>query len=325
MKNIYLNTMKATAKALLMVGILAAPSLAIAQQPEIDCASLPEDKQQLFYDLSGRAVEAASENKLQDALEISLKAMAICTSDSYTEYNLARIYHQLNNCPLAYYHYERLSARSAQIKAESKEMEKALTRHFREIQKTCGNVVSLEIHCSTEDTEIAITGFIDKPTSCPLYTKIVPGTYQLTASKNDFYTYRDSINVPDVGAVYTVPELQDANDFGVLRVRCPRGATKFALVSEDGITNEYACPWEGKIPTGTYKLRLGNADDPRESTITIAKQTTIEHIFPTNKARANCSLTTVNSHTSPLPVLAIILAALASMGILRRRRKEQSN
>ncbi len=279
--------------------------------------SLADDVQEQFYGLSGEAQEAVGNGDLDKAFDISLKAMTMCTTDAYTEYTLARIYQTRNDCAPAFYHLERLQNRVKEIGNDDPDLAKEIKKHYKEAKEQCGDAVNLEITCATPDTKLQITGAIDEPRDCPIYTKIKPNSYQLIATKDKYFPHKDNLVVSENGATYSVPELKDANDFGELRVKCPRGAMKFVLTDEKGINNEYACPWEGKVPSGTYKIRLGNSDPDSAVEIVISKQQQTEHVIP-SEVKANCSATPLNT-TTGFGALAMALLGLFGLTTLRRR------
>lgn len=297
------------------------PSFAFAEQPEIDCMSLDDTAQQSFYELSGQAQEAAGNGDLDAALNYGLKAMTMCTSDAYTEYTLARIYQMRNNCPAALYHLERLKARISDIKAEDKDLAKAINNYYNEANGSCGEAVSIEITCTTPETKIQINGAMDAPIPCPIYSKIMPGAYSLSATRDKYFPFKDSITVAQEPVVYTVPELQDAENFGNVRIRCPRGAMKFILTNSKGIVNEYACPWEGQLPSDTYKIKLGGSDASSEAELVVTKNAQMEHVIP-SEVRTTCS-TAVRDHANG-GFAAFILGLLATLGLATLRRKREN-
>ena len=302
---------------------LLIPALAFAEQPEIDCMSLSDEDSQEFYSLSGQAQEAAANDDLDGALQLSLQAMKMCTTDAYTEYNLARVYQMRNNCPAALYHFDRLLSHINDIKADSADLAKAIKKNSADAKAQCGDAVSLEITCATPDSKIQVNGVIDEAMDCPVYTKIMPGSYALTATRDGFFPFKDQITVPaDAGLVYSVPALQDENDYGILRVKCPRNAIKFILTDAKGISNEYACPWEGKVASGTYKIRLGNTDASADMTVEVAKQSQIEHQIPA-ATKSGCSASTLQtSSQGGFAALIMGLLGTLSFAALRRRRED---
>ncbi|MBQ1267577.1 MAG: hypothetical protein IIY06_12625 [Proteobacteria bacterium] len=315
-----LKSLRSLATAIGAAALLI-PSLALAEQPEIDCMSLSDSDQQAFYELSGQAQESAGNGDLDSALSDGIKAMSMCTTDAYTEYTLARIYQMRSNCPAALYHLERLQSRIAAIKAEDKSLAKAITNYYGEANNECGNAVSLEITCATPDTKIQLNGAIDTPVACPVYSKIMPGAYSLTATREKFFPFKDTITVSQEPVVYTVPALQDSEDFGNVRIKCPRGAMKFILTDPKGIVNEYACPWEGQLPSGNYKVKLGGSEGGAEADLVVTKSAQIEHVIP-SEVRANCSATVRDSANGGFA--ALLLGILGAFGLASVRRKREN-
>jgi len=315
-----LKSLRSLATAIGAAALLV-PSIAFAEQPEIDCMSLDENVQQTFYELSGQAQEAAGNGDLDSALNYGVKAMSMCTTDAYTEYTLARIYQMRNNCPAALYHLERLQGRIAAIKAEDKSLAKAITNYYGEANDECGKAVSLEINCATPETKIQLNGAIDTPVPCPVYSKILPGAYSLTATRDKYFPFKDTLTVSTEPIAYSVPALQDSEDFGNVRIKCPRGAIKFILTDPKGIVNEYACPWEGQLPSGTYKVKLGGSDGGTEAELVVTKSAQIEHVIP-SEVRANCSATVRD--TAHGGFTALLLGLLSALGFAGLRRKREN-
>lgn len=282
--------------------------------------TLPDDVQEQFYSLSGQAQEAVSNNDLDTAFQISIKAMKMCTTDAYTEYTLARIYQTRSNCAPAFYHLSRLFDRVKSIATDDPDLAKEIKKHYKEAKDTCGNAVPIEITCATPETKVQLTNAIDTPMECPIYTRVMPGAYPLIATRDKFFPHKDTFTVSEEGGTYTVPSLKDAEDFGDLRVKCPRGAIKFILTDARNVVNEYSCPWEGRLPSGTYKIRLGGTDVGSEMTVTVSKQQQTEHIIP-SEVKSNCSTNTKNSATG---FGALVMTMLGTLGLatLRRRRRE---
>ncbi|MCL2326718.1 MAG: hypothetical protein FWC40_09525 [Proteobacteria bacterium] len=309
--------------ALGLGGLALLPTLALATPPEISCQSLSDGEQQKFYDLSGRAGEAAHRGDLDAGLALSLQAMQMCTSDAYTEYNLARIYQQRNECPRAYFHFERLEARLSEIAEEDKDLADAITKNFRDVRKNCGDVVSLEIVCVTPGTMITLAGYADKPISCPVYSKIKPGAYSMIATKDGFHPYKDTLTVSADGIFFKIPELRDANDIGELRVRCPRGSSKFIMTNPHGVSEEFLCPWQGKVASGDYRIRLGNSDPSNDIVVTVTKHGQIDHLIPV-PSKSRCSITPLEGAQPSTGLAAVAMGLLASLGWLTMRRRRNN-
>ena len=299
------------------------PALALAERPEIDCDQLSEEDSQNFYDLSGRCAEAAANKNFEEALSLGVEAMSICTTDVYTEYTLARVYQLTNDCPNAYYHYELLSNRSPEVQKENADIYKELKKNFKDVKAKCSDVVTLEVVCETPETKISITGINNgQRMTCPFYGKVTPGSYTYTASKEGFTQARDSFIVSSEGANVTVPALQDADATGYIRIRCPKGSSKFILTDEKGKSDEYVCPWEGKLPAGAYKIRLGSSSPSDATDLVIEKKSNTEFNIP-NAVKANCSATPLSNTSAPAAALLALLGALG-FGALRRRRQNNA-
>ncbi len=297
------------------LALLLLPCAARAERPEVDCNALPDEEVQHFYELSGEMQQAVDESRYEEALTIAQKAMRMCTSDTYTEYMLARLYDLTNDCANAFYHYEILSNRPDSVKKENADIYKSLNSHLKTIKKTCGNAVSVEITCETPDTMIQIPNSLQN-TLCPYYGKLMPGAYTVTASKKGHVPAKETIAVSDKGGAFKIPALGEEGSQGYIRVRCPRGASKFVLKASDGTAEEYVCPWEGKVKPDTYSIYLGNADPKTAITVTVGKKESVEHIIPA--ATSSCS-SAPRSQPSPF---AAVLALLGLSGIaLGSRRK----
>ena len=294
------------------------PSISFAERPEIDCNTLPEDEMQEFYKMSGDFGDALAAKDFDTALPIGEKAMSMCTTDSYTEYNLARIYQLTGDCPSAYYHYEILNARGTALKKENPDIYKEVTKHFKTIKSTCGDVVSIEIECVQDDVKLSMTGLPNSNVSCPFYGKILPGSYSLTATKDEFQPYNELVNVSDSGTtVVKIGKLKPVATTGHIRIRCPRNSSKFVLIDENGKRDEYVCPWEGDINAGTYKIFLGGSDESNASTLVVEKDSHIEHQIP-SVSSSSCTAAPQTNGSAPYAALFMLIAGLG-YGVMRRR------
>ncbi|MBQ8036463.1 MAG: hypothetical protein IJ268_05660 [Proteobacteria bacterium] len=324
--NIRANHSHATRRLAMGIGCLIfalAPALAFADRPEINCDQLSDEDSQNFYDLSARCADAAANKNYEEALSLGIQAMSICTTDVYTEYTLARVYQLTNDCPNAYYHYELLSNRPPEVQKDNADIYKGLAKNFKEIKNKCGDVVTLEVVCETPETKISITGINNgQRMSCPFFGKVTPGSFTYTASKEGYTQIRDTFIVSAEGANITIPALQDANATGYVRIRCPKGSSKFILTDDKGKTEEYVCPWEGNLQAGTYKIRLGGSPAEDATTLVIEKKGNIEYSIP-NVAKANCSATPLSN--SSAPVAGALLALLGALGFGTLRRRRQNN
>ena len=304
--------------AKVMGGLLVAltPAVSFAERAEIDCNSLPEDQMQKFYEMSAEIGDASAAKDFDKALPLAKKAMEMCTTDTYTEYTLARLYQLTGDCANAYYHYERLSDRGTALKKENPDIYKELNKHFKTIKSQCGDVVTLEIECVQDGVKLSMNGLPESNMACPFYGKITPGSYSLTATKDGFQPYNELVNVSDSGASVKISALKPVATTGFIRVRCPRGSSKFVLVSSNGQRDEYVCPWEGEVEAGTYKVFLGNADESTASTIVVEKEGRLEHVIPS--VSGGCTAAPVSNSPAPYAALFMLVAGLG-FGIRRRR------
>lgn len=267
--------------------LLLLPATAWAQRPEVDCNTLPEADMQRFYELSGEMSQAVDDQNFEEALSVAKQAMAMCTSDTYTEYTLARLYDLTNDCPDAFYHYEVLSNRPDSVKKENADIYKELNKHLKNIRKKCGDAVTVEVTCPTPETRLQIASN-NVDTVCPYYGKLMPGSYTVMLSKPDYVTVKETINVdPNSSGNFTMPELYEVSKQGTIRVRCPRGASKFVLTDSKGNVEEYVCPWEGKVKADTYRIYLGGTDPKAAAVVTVSANENIEHIIPAQSS--SCS------------------------------------
>lgn len=296
--------------------LLLLPSVAWAERPEIDCNTLPEDEMRRFYELSGEMSQAVDEQNFEEALSVAKKAMEMCTSDTYTEYTLARLYDLTNDCVNAYYHYEILANRPKSVKAENADIYKELEKHFKNVKKTCGDAVTVEITCPTPGARIQIaSNNID--VACPFYGKLMPGAYSVMVSKPEYVTARESITVDaNAATTFTMPELYEVSKQGAVRVICPRGASKFVLTDSAGNVEEYVCPWEGKVKADTYRIYLGGADPKTASVITVSADENVEHIIPSQTS--SCSASPQSQSSSFAALFAFV--GLAGLAWAYRRR-----
>lgn len=302
-------------------GLMAlVPTLAFADRPEIDCNGLADAQMQEFYDLSGRMASAAEEQNYEEALSLGLKAMSMCTTDVYTEYTLARVYQLTNDCASAYYHYDVLDRKPASIKSENADIYKGVKKNFKEVKSECGDVAPVEITCAQEGIEIAITGLANVSTiKCPYYGRMPAGSYPFVATMEGYQPRKDTLTVPAEGVTLTIPELKDADAMGFIRVRCPKGASKFIMTNSEGTVEEYVCPWEGDVPADTYKIRLGGTDAEEDIVVVVEKKARMEHIIP-NTARTNCSAAPLANTASTAAGAVLAMLALFGFGTFRRRR-----
>lgn len=300
--------------------MLLVPTLAFAERPEIDCNTLPDEQVQEFYELSGLMASAAEEKNFEEALSLGVKAMSMCTTDVYTEYTLARVYQLTNDCASAYYHYDVLDRKPAGIKSENADIYKGVKKNFKEVKSKCGDVLPVEITCAQEGVEIAITGLANVSTiKCPFYGRMPAGSYPFVATKEGFQPRKDTLNVAPEGVTLTIPELKDADSTGFIRVRCPRGASKFIMTDSEGRVEEYVCPWEGEVPADTYKIRLGGTEAEEDVTVVVEKKARMEHVIP-NTARTNCSAAPLANTASTAAGAVLAMLAMFGLGTLRRRR-----
>ncbi len=308
-----------------LTGLLFAlmPVQAFAGRPEIDCSTLSEEDSMNFYNLSGLSADAAANKNYDEALNMALKAMSICTSDVYTEYTLARIYHLTGDCANAYYHYEILSEKPASIQKENPDIYKELKKNFKDVKNKCGNVVTLEIECEQPGIQLAISGLGDvSTTTCPFYAKVLPGSYPVIATKEDYQARKETINVEaGKGTIVKIPELKEADSKGFLRVRCPKGATKFELKNSEGHIEEYVCPWEQEFPADTYTIKLSGAPDEDAVTVVVDKKSRLEHVIPTPEPKSKCSANPLENSSAPLSAALLGLLGMFGFATLRRRAR----
>lgn len=303
----------------LVLAMLLTPAAAFAERAEVDCNTLPDADVQKFYELSGEMSQAASEKRYEDALALAQKAMSMCTSDTYTEYMLARLYHLTNDCANAYYHYEILSNRPKSVKSENRDIFDELPKQFKQIKQKCGDVVTAEIQCTTPDTKLQISGLATNSTiSCPAYMKIKPGSYPVIATKEGYMPAKETLTVPPEGGTFTIGELKEVGSTGYLRVRCPRGASKFVLTASNGTVEEYVCPWEGEVSADTYSIYLGGEDPKTATTVTVNKKERLEHVIPAATTTI-CSATPLGRGASFAGIFGVLAMAAAGFGVSRRR------
>ena len=312
--------------SLAMGTILAAltiPSISLAERPEIDCETLDENVLNEFYDLSSKYVTLRDQKNYSEALVYANKAMAICTTDSYTEYTIARLNQLLDNCPEAYYHYEILSKKPDSVKAKDKEIFEDIDKQFAEIKEKCGDVVDVEIQCDPPDTVLTISGLPNSNIKCPFYGKLSPKTYSVIATRDGYQTKTESIEVPATGAKIKFPALRDNNAVGTFHIRCEqKDASAFVLVNSDGETSTYPCPSaDGTIPEGTYKVYLSDQDPATAETIVISRQQNSDFLI--HKVQTSrCSATPLDNSSSPYGIA--LFALLSFFGLTVVRRKNQS-
>ena len=205
--------------------LLLLPATAWAQRPEVDCNTLPEADMQRFYELSGEMSQAVDDQNFEEALSVAKQAMAMCTSDTYTEYTLARLYDLTNDCPDAFYHYEVLANRPDSVKKENADIYKELNKHLKNIRKKCGDAVTVEVTCPTPETRLQIASN-NVDTVCPYYGKLMPGSYTVMLSKPDYVTVKETINV-------------DPNSSGNFTTKF-RNKARFAFVARAALRNSYS-------------------------------------------------------------------------------------
>lgn len=292
---------------------------AYAKMPDKPCSALSETDQQKFYELTGQGVEAAA-NDPDSAINLLKKAMYICNDDYYTEYSLARVYQQAGQCPAAYFHFERLLERESSI--DDREIKKALRKHSATVKETCPNVADLSIECKMPGTQLTISGPSNITQECPIYTKIIPGTYSVLAKKADFFDYKSSFSAEDGGVVQVnIPNLSSLKNVGSLRVFCPKGATKFALTNKNGISNEYACPWEGELDAGIYKINLVGQSEDKSAEVEVIPQELSQHRIPSTVSGA-CSMSQIHHQNNATYALVLWMLSIAGVVLWRRRRME---
>lgn len=301
-----------------LVLALILPSAAMAERPEVDCNTLPDASVQEFYEILAQIEQAASEKKMDDVFSLSQRAMKICNTDVYVEFMLGRSYQLNNDCPNAYYHYEQLDARPASVKKDNGDVYKGLAKYFKEVKSKCGDVVPFEVTCETPDVMLQIQGVTDSAVSCPYYSKARPGAYTAMATKNGFQSWRDTLTVSNSGGSFKVPALREVGASGYIRVRCPKGASKFVLTSSNGTVDEYTCPWEGEVAADTYRIYLGGGDEKDATVVTVGARERVEHVIASTKS--SCHATPLTHTYTSYAVIAGFLVGLGAGLALRRRR-----
>ncbi len=312
---------KGNAKVLASVfgGLMLAmiPSASFAESPEIDCNSLPESEMEKFYELSGEFGAALEEKDFEKALPIAQKAMSMCTTDTYTEYSLARIYQLSGDCASAYYHFERLSNRGTALKKENPDIYKEVNKHFKTIKSNCGDVVSLEIECAQSGVKLSMNGLPNSNASCPFYGKVSPGSYSLTATKEGFQPYKELIMVSESGQSVKIGALKPIKKTVQVSIQCPHGSVSFDLIDPKGEKNTYKCPQDNlELELGTYQAYLSNSDKSNAITFEVTKEGETQFKIPTTSS--SCSATPNSNQTTPFAALFMLIAGLG-FGVMRRR------
>lgn len=308
-------------------GLLLAmvPLTALADIPEIDCESLSQEQKNVFYNFVGECSNALGDKNFDSALANCSKAMEMCTTDVYTEYSLARIYQLTNDCPNAFYHFERLMNRPASVQKNKDNVDiyKEVKKYFKDVKAKCGDVVSLEINCETPGSELTIDGLGSVTAySCPFFAKVKPGSYPVVVHKEGYQSRNETVNAAEsVGAVLNIPALKEVSRLVDVRIQCPLHSTKFFLTAADGTTETLQCPYPGKLEPGTYTIRLSESDPSDSTTIVIEENQKFEYMIP-NVAKSNCSAAPLNSSTAPVAGGIFALLGLLGLGAIRRRRSE---
>ena len=299
---------------------LLLPVVSYAQPTEIPFASLSDDDQQEVVNLTFSAEEAFGEGDYETALSYIQKAMEKCTDYDQAEYDMARIYQEMDRCYDAYYHFERLNNREI----KDSELRKAASKHFKTVKKQCSDAVDFQITCQTPGAMLSIVGFSNDDIPCPLYTKVKQGAaYSLTVKKEGYFDVKDSIFVDSDSYIRDIPPLKAIASVGTLSVVCPKGSKKFYLTNQStGEVIDKPCPWEGKIDSGTYKIKLENQDDSTSQEVVVGAEgsTAFKFAVETDSACV-CSSVSRASNTA-FPVLSTILAAMSIVFVGMRRRKE---
>ncbi len=297
------------------------PVSAYAERPEIDCSTLSDKDMQTFYDLSGKCANAAGEKNYSEALTMCQKAMSMCTSDVYTEYTLGRLYQLTEDIANACYHYSILMDRPPEVQKENGDIYKELKKNMKSLKSKCSEFGKLEITCKMKDTELTINGLGSMTNfKCPFYGNVQPGSYPITAVKEGYQPRKETANVSAEGtATIVIPALQAIEYAGFLRVKCPKGASKFILTHSDGKVEEYVCPWEGEVPADTYKIRLGGTEPSEDVTVSVAQKGREEYTIPTPQKSSSCSAAPTNTTSSAVGGIFALLAALG-LAVARRRR-----
>jgi MYXO-CTERM domain-containing protein len=314
------KTARRIATAIAGLMFILAPTAALAERVEIDCNSLDPDKEmQIFYDLSAQSIELVREKNYTEAQAVAEQAMSMCTTDVLTEYTLARIYQLTNNCPKAYYHFEKLTQRSEDVQKENADVYKELNKHFKEVRSKCPDVYTLEISCETPDVELQISG-IGSMTNvkCPFEAKVKAGEYPVVSTREGYKTRKDSVTVSEAGGKLNIPPLKQISTVADVVIRCPRGATTFILTDSSGNDEIHPCPWEDKLAADTYKIRLSGTDIKDATELVVEPKTQVDYMIP-NAAKTNCSATPMSNSKAPLAAGLFML--LGALGLAARRRR----
>lgn len=317
-----LQTKTARKIALGIAGLIfvLAPSAALAERVEIDCNSLdPEKEMMQFYDLSAKSIELSQQKNFTEALAVAQQAMSMCTTDVLTEYTLARLYQMTDDCPKAYYHFEKLTQRSEDVKKENAEVYKEVARHFKEVRSKCPDIYTLEISCETPEVELQITG-IGSMTNvkCPYEAKVKAGEYPVVSTREGYKSRKDSVTVTEAGGKLNIPPLKQISTAADVVIRCPRGATTFILTDSSGNDEIHPCPWEDKLAADTYKIRLSGTDISEATQFVVEPKSQVDFMIP-NAAKTNCSAVPMSQSKTPLA--AGIFMLLAALGLAARRRR----
>ncbi len=320
--NIHKRAIRLLAAGVSGLVIALSPAMVLAGRPEIDCNTLSEQDSMKFFELSGRSAEAAQEKKYDEALQLGLEAMAICTTDAYTELTIGHVYQLTGDCPNAYYHFDNLMQRSPEYQKENAAVYKDLKKYFKDVSAKCGEVVTLEVTCEEPDMQLSVTGMGDISTiKCPFYGKVMPGVYSFMASRDGFMPRKETVTAAEgTGATVKIPRLKKVVEKGTARIICPRNASKFYLTRPDGTTDEYVCPHELDLPVGTYQVKLGGSADAEVSTFEVKNKEVTSFNIPA-VAKSKCSAAPLANNTSA-PAAGALMALLAGLGISIRRRRD---
>ena len=319
--NIHTRAIRLAAAGLSGLVIALSPAMVLAGRPEIDCNTLSEQDSMKFYDLAGRSAQAAQEKKYDEALQLGLEAMTVCTTDAYTELTIGHIYQLTGDCPNAYYHFDNLMQRSPEYQKENATVYKDLKKYFKDVKSKCGNVVSLEVTCEEPNMQLSVTGMGDISTiKCPFYGKVMPGVYSFMASKDGYMPRKETVTAAEgTGAAVKIPALKKIVEKGTARITCPRNASKFYLTRPDGTTDEYVCPHELDLPVGTYKVKLGGMEDAEVTTFEVKNKEVIAYSIP-GATKSKCSAAPLAGTSAP--AASLLMAILAGLGICIRRRRD---
>jgi hypothetical protein len=210
----------------------------------------------VYFDLVLKAAEDYGNEDYASSIANGVKARSICADDWQVAYNLARAYHQAEECGMALFLYDELLERELDRKTKKK-----IQGYQSELRKACGESTAI-VRISCEDDGVSLQLGEVRGVGCPFAGRLELGEYSLKAERSGYFSYESSFFLnPEEQVSLTVPFLRSLDSVGTLSVLCEEGVSAFELSGATG-TTPLNCPWQGELDVGEYSIVYEGLDEP---------------------------------------------------------------